>query len=168
MLQSEAIISKRCYYRGLTGISCTANCLLPYSHLAYPGEEHVMRRPINFLLNAARGIFLADSDLPPPACPVHAQGTAAMSTDEFKRRKRELVDFFSDLVKIKIVALFDDRGYALTEKSLQEATKAVMLTVIRQVSVEGDPWCAVKASGQVDKITEQYVNQLARKFRRRP
>ena len=95
--------------------------------------------------------------------PTNTTTMTPLTPEEFKRRKKELIEVFSDVVKIKVFALLTERGYELSSQNLQDYTKEIMMIVIRQVSVEGEPWHAAKVSSQIDEIVDTYINKLLNK-----
>lgn len=96
---------------------------------------------------------------------MHLSDTPSVTADVFRTRKRELVKFYSDVVKIHLLTQFEERGYSITTNSLEVHTKNIMLNVVRQVSVEGESWSAVGASAEVEKIVNGYFSNLLRDIR---
>jgi len=83
--------------------------------------------------------------------------------DTLRARKREVIQRYSGPCQVKIAY---DLGvihrYSLSQSVLEQYTKDVMLLIIRQVSVNREPWLVDDLAVEVGQIVERYLSKVLR------
>jgi hypothetical protein len=165
--EDTTIVEEHCHYKQRYSILCKERCaLFSNTAVSLTVPQSILCLTSHYPI-VERGLSIPEDIMDLLGYRFCTHGVASMTPAERKSRRKELIEVFSDPVKVHIFSQFEQLHIPFTTESLQHHTKEIIDVVIRQVDVSGEDWCAVNAEKQVMDIADKYIAKFIRNKRPR-